>query len=365
MKVKHELQLLNTFKQLLAKQENNVIQQNKLNEKFETQQILFSKKLEDLQKKNIELDSKLDRAEKTNVKLVEKIGYLGKKLELVEKHNCELVEKIESQNAVLANQIKQIQSTEEKMELLEKKLDEIEKSTNKGFQRSKQEIENQLKDYENKIEALTLFSNDLSRLHLTIGHWYIQRNYQQYFIFSEGEYSKCNFGETKRIEETTWNTFTKEIAERDKRFDGCDFLRNLKEAITNYSKSVYPKKHYDRYGLCIMNKFNDLWNNNLKIKCSLVSRYISFKICQTIDMFDKELQTKKYLVRHNDRVASYDDYVNDCLHIVVFHDQIKRVLLIHPDDENKITIVPNDGTRSYIGKGWNKYEFYLFYLVHY
>ena len=141
---------------------------------------------------NDHLNEKLNEVERKNVVLDEKVETLSKKLETIEKDNFKLIEKVKTQNVILEKQ------NEEKIEL-DRKVDEIEKT--------KQDIENQLKDHENKIEALTLFSKDLSRLHLTLSHPNIRYNRQQYFFFYEGEY-KIDTDEDIRNSALRWNTFT-------------------------------------------------------------------------------------------------------------------------------------------------------------
>ena len=84
MKAKHELQLINTVKQLLEKQGEYEKNFHKQNEKFETQQTLintFSSKFEDVKMKNVELAGKVD--------------ILGGRLNEVEKKDVELVGKVE------------------------------------------------------------------------------------------------------------------------------------------------------------------------------------------------------------------------------------------------------------------------------
>ena len=361
MKTKHELQLMATVKQLMEKQGENVTNFEKQNKKIEAQQIFFNTQLEDLERKNAELtgqvesqnvandhlNEKLNEVERKNVVLDEKVETLSKKLETIEKDNFKLIEKVKTQNVILEKQ------NEAKIEL-DRKVDEIEKT--------KQDIENQLKDHENKIEALTLFSKDLSRLHLTLSHPNIRYNRQQYFFFYEGEY-KIDTNEDIRNSALRWNTFTKEITERDEKFDGCEFLQNLKKSIQLYSTSVYPNEHSLRYKLCIMNKFYDLSRNNLKIPWLFNGPYISFKVCNTTKMYRSELQTKNY-VQHNDFVASYIDIRTRCLNVIIGGRTPKHILLIHPTDINKTMVVPADGTQIKIHdhKTWNIFGFYLFYL---
>ena len=274
-----------------------------------------------------------------HVELAGKAEILGGRLYEVEKKDVELVGKVE---------------------ILEK----IENSKKEDIAKLKQDIENQLKDYKNKIEALTLFSNDLSRLHLTLGHEYFRTNMQQYFIFYEGEYSESDpLSEYVRNEVNKWNDFTKEIKERDEKFDEYEFLKNIKFAINQYSYHVYPKEQENRYALSLLNNFNDLMWNNLKIQSLFTADYISLKVCKTLNMFNNEIETKKY-IQYNSYLASYRDGDADCLYVALHRTStIKRILLIHPEDENKNMIVPQDGTRIDIRNGmFNKSLYYLFYF---
>ena len=425
MKEKHDLQLVNTVKQLLAKQGDNVTSFEKQTEKFENQQTLIktlSTRLNALESRNIELVEKvesqrvenvriserLDKVERQNVGLVErvetqnvtytnlnvkmssverknidlvgKVEILDKKLELVEKDKCRLAEKIESQKTdLLKLHNKDLKSTEDEIKLLEEKLkseienvtkilkerlNETQKSQIEKTNQHLKSIENQFKDYQNKIEALALFSSDLSRLLLTVSHLYFGLNLNQYFLFHEGEYADSWMNGIVDDGIKTWNNFTKEITERDQKFDGCDFLQNLKEAINQYSFFVYPKKQMNRYMLCMSSRFNDLsLDNNLKIRCPFKAHYISLKLCNTQDMLDNELQTKKY-IQFNDQIASFYDNGKGCFYVAVFTiSTIKRVLLIHPENENENMIVPQDGTRiDIVNKEFNNAYFYLFYF---
>ena len=320
MKAKHDLQLVNTVKQLLEKQGDDVTKFVKQNEQIETQQILIetlSTKLDAVERKNFELAQKAENQNLVNASLNER-------MEKVEKRNIELDEKVELQIIVNANLnerldgvvrrneelFKAIESeknkndlkSKEKMKILEeeskkeidnvvKLLNQIENTQRERMKKSNQHfenIENQLKDHQNKIEALILFSSDLSRLHLTLSHQYFRRNLQKYFTFHEGEYSNTVFSNLVRGEVNTWNDFTKEVTERDQKFNGCNFLQNLKKAINKYSISVYPKNQEHRYALCQSNQFDDLSFNNLKIQCLLHAHYISFKLCNPRSMFNNE-----------------------------------------------------------------------------
>ena len=370
MKAKHELQLVNTVKQLLEKQGEYEKNFHKQNEKFETQQTLIntlSSKLEDVEKKDVEfvgkvenLGRRFDADEKKYVEFVGKFEILGGRLDAVEKKDVELVGKVD----ILGRRLNEVEKKDVELVGRFAILEKIENSKKEDIAKLKQDIENQLKDYKDKIEALTLFSNDLSRLHLTLGHEYLRRNLQQYFIFYEGEYSESqSLNEYVRNEVNKWNDFTKEIKERDGKFDEYEFLKNIKFAINQYSDYVYPKKQENRYALSLLNKFNDLRWNNLKIQCLFDADYISLKVCNTLNMINNEIKTKKY-IRHNSNLASYYDGDVDCLYVALYRiSTIKCVLLIHPKDENKNMIVPQDGTKIDIrNERFNTQSYYLFYF---
>ena len=333
MKVKHELLLVDVVKQLHDIQGNNSTNFEKQKEKLETQQTLIET-----------LFTRLNAVEKKNAEFVDQVKTLNEKLDAVENKNVDLVGQVKTQIAALENQSK-------KLSLVEKEA------------KSVHTIENQLKNHQNTIKALTLFSSDLSRLHLTLGNQYFLRNLQQYFIFHGGEYSDNNLSNYIRDEVKTWNDFTKEITERDqKQFDGCDFLQNIRKAIFKYSTYIYPKEQTHRYTLCESNKLNKFICNNLKIQCFFNVHYISFKLCDTRIIFNNELQTKKYTER-NDHVATCYDDDDYCLYVALGSSRVKRVLLIHPEDEKKNMIVPHNGTRIDIkNESYNNLLFYLFYI---
>ena len=383
MKVKHELLLVDVVKQLHNIQGNNSTNFEKQNEKLETQQTLIKTlftRLNAVEKKNAEfvdqvktLNEKLDAVENKNVDLVGQVKTQiaalenqSKKLSLVEKKNAEFVDQVKTLNEKLdavenknVDLVGQVKTQIAALENQSKKLSLVEKEA-----KSVHTIENQLKNHQNTIKALTLFSSDLSRLHLTLGDQYFLRNFQQYFIFHGGEYSDSKLSNYIRDEVKTWDDFTKEITERDqKQFDGCDFLQNIRKAIFKYSTYIYPKEQNRRYRLCESNKLNKFIYNNLKIQCSFNVHYISFKLCNTRIIFNNELQTKKYTER-NDHVGSCYDDDDYCLYVALGGpSKIKRVLLIHPEDEKKNMIVPHNGTRIDIkNESYNNSLFYLFYI---
>ena len=145
---------------------------------------------------------------------------------------------------------------------------------------------------------------------------------------------------------------------------GCDFLRNLSEAVVTYSQTVCPKEHAWCFSSCYTLPSDLLMDNLLKVQFLETVHYLTFKVFKTLHEFQKEVQTKTY-VHNSHNVATFFD--GDCLHFILcWLDNIpQRVVLIHPEDENKNMIVPQDGTRirnSQEELFFNKYGFFLFNL---
>ena len=241
----------------------------------------------------------------------------NKKLESIEKKNLELQNTIEIQNATIENQ--------------QKKLMELEKLMNNESNCKKEALDNQLKDLVKQIGTLNQFAKDMSKLHLTLSNPSIHLN--------------CPTLDQKVYEERQeikqWNNFAEEISKRN---DAPDYLEILKKAIALYSLSIFPRDHWNRFRIAcnMLPSGNFRFRYVLKMNAPFDVHYVSLKVFEDINRFEKELRTKRYL-QNSHRVASFPDAKTRTLTIAVLH-QSKSTTLYHSNDENMNLKIPGDGT---------------------
>ena len=406
-KDEHELLLFNTDNHLLEKQNENPFKDEEQNVKknieflnrIETQ----NEKLNSIEKKNLELqnkfetqitiietqDEKLNNIEKKNLELQNKIETQDEKFNSIEKKYFELQNKIETQITIIETQnekldgieknlesqnkietqitttekhSKKLKQIEEKLEILEsegeKEFDEIEKlmheESNKT-NRSRELVENQLKDVAKQIETLNQFAEDMSKLHLTLSDPLIRLNYP----INQKEYE-----EEKQIKR--WYHFTDEISRM--RNNIPDYVKNLKKAVASYSLTVYPRDHSDlfMYASLMLSCDNFNVNDLLKLECPCIVHYVSMKVFAEYKEFENELKTKQYM-RSSQRVASYCDVNNSTFNVAVHHDST-NIILHYSADENKHLKIPIDGTKVDVkqkpgdGDGFYKFICFIFYF---
>ena len=290
-----------------------------------------------IEKRNLEFQNKIDTQNAT-------IQIQNNKLGIIEKEKLEFQNKIQTQNATVENQ--------------NKELKDMMSNESSKTNRTKEILENQLKDLEKQIGSLNQFAEDMSILHLTLSEPLIRLNIPG---------TDQNKDDTKG-KKHNWNDFTEEIS---KRHDVLDYVVNLKKAVALYSRTVFPKDHATRFyfAYCMIPSDFFYYGNLLKVLCPFQIPYVSLKVFKTQTEFQRELGTKRY-VQNSPDVASYIDEQNGIFSVVVIHDS-KNVTLYHSTDENQHFKIPCDGTLvnniRKTGDGpdlWNEFGYFIFCFLH-
>ena len=273
-----------------------------------------------------------------------KIETQNEKIDCIEKENLELQNKIEMQNSTIENQNKKLKELHH-LKNNESKID------------SKNEIlENKLKDFKKQIENLNQFAEDMSKLHLTLSHPIIHLRRP---IVDRKEYE-----EAKEVEQ--WNDFTEDISKRN---DVPDFVVNLKKAVALYSRTIYPREHWNRFLIASqMIPKNFIFNNLLKLECPFLVYCLSVKVFDEYSEFEDEYKSEPY-IKNTESVASYCDVDNFMFNVILYHELIiKNLTLYHSTDEKKHLKISCDGTRVDVSKsvhdncGYNKFGCFIFHL---
>ena len=190
-KLNHEFQLLSAVKDLTKKSQEG---EKKLEENHLEIQLL--KKL------NRQKDEKIEE-------LKNDVNILKDKLENVRE---QLSTKIENNEQLTENRLIKIE---------EHQTDQV--KTNDGFKKN--------------IKNLQTFSEQVSKLHVTLSKRRFRTNYHHSLTLFQEEYDKDN-------DVTLWN---KTIEEANKDDNTCHYLKTLTESMNRYKLTIYPSTYKERF----------------------------------------------------------------------------------------------------------------------
>ncbi|XP_066910201.1 restin homolog [Clytia hemisphaerica] len=192
------------------------------------------------------------------------------------------------------------------------------------------------RDLAREILNLKIFAERISKLHLTLSEPAV-RGYEV------GDKFLGQIQYEQKDEVRRWIKFADEIyVSKD---EGCGYLKDLKEAITEYRKSIYCGAWNQRllqmtfYGM----ECGQVLNRYVKIVSSLiVVKMISVKVYQTIEDYEKVVRKEKWC-KHSHHVASYFDRYGSCLFVAIFYPmEYRNVYILHAQDEEKKLSVPGN-----------------------
>ncbi|XP_066920613.1 TNF receptor-associated factor 6-like [Clytia hemisphaerica] len=248
------------------------------------------------------------------------------------------------------DQNKKIESLEATVTTLKKHVEKIEKDTAQNIlttkseaakaQKMRENIVNIEKDFDQRkaeVQNLKVHAEQLSELHLTLSLPDI-RNQRSVSKFLH----KKDYDTMKEVK--SWNAFVK-IANRNK---NCSYLNTLKDAINNYSETVFSKKWHTRLSQKTRSQTEGcMVYGYLKLRTYIQIEKISVKKCNDRKEFQEATRDEKWC-RHSAFTASFVDFPNEALHVMIQFD-FKTVSLFHWEDEEKNRTIPLNGVPVILG----------------
>ena len=295
-KLNHEFQLLSAVKDLTKKSQEG---EKKLEENhLEIQQ---------LKKLNRQKDEKIDELKNDVNILKDKLENVREQLSTKIEKNEQLMEKcfarIECNERLTENRLIKIE---------EHQTDQV--KTNDGFKKN--------------IKNLQTFSEQVSKLHVTLSEGILRRNHHHSLTLFQEEYDKNN-------EVTLWN---KTIEEANKDDNTCHYLKTLTESMNRYKLTIYPSTYKERFENFVYSLPEGVYFNGFfKITC--LPKSLRVKLLNTSKKFQDEVERndeRRFLKVQNDP-CFFSYYYGGYLNVVMWC-SVKVHLLHETNEENKIKI---------------------------